>query len=48
MPRNLDKRLELMIPVEDTASRDRLIGMLDVYFADNQNAWILQKDGTFV
>ena len=47
MPRNLDKRLELMIPVEDTASRDRLIGMLDCYFADNHNAWILQKDGTY-
>lgn len=47
MPRNLDKRLELMIPVEDPSGRDRLIGFLDTYMADNQNAWILQKDGTY-
>lgn len=29
MPRNLDKRVELLVPVEDPASRDRLIDVLD-------------------
>ncbi len=47
MPRNLDKRLELMVPVGDPPCRDRLIGMLETHMADNQNAWVLQKDETY-
>ncbi len=47
MPRNLDKRLELMIPVIDRISRDRLIGILDIYMADSENAWVLQRDGIY-
>lgn len=48
MPRNLDKRLELMIPVEDKACRDRLIGILDTCMADNQNGWQLQGNGSYM
>jgi polyphosphate kinase len=47
MPRNLDKRLELMVPVKDPACRDRLIRMLDLYLADTESSWILQPDGSY-
>jgi polyphosphate kinase len=47
MPRNLDKRLELMVPVEDKGCRDRLIHMLELHVQDNQSSWLLQSDGTY-
>ena len=47
MPRNLDRRIELLVPVEDLASRRRLVEILDTYFRDNQNAWKLKSDGTY-
>ena len=47
MPRNLDKRLELMVPVEDKVCRDRLIQMLNLHLSDNQNSWLLKPNGTY-
>lgn len=47
MPRNLDKRLELMVPVEDPECRDRLIKMNEIHMADNQNAWLLKPSGKY-
>ncbi|VGO13257.1 Polyphosphate kinase [Pontiella desulfatans] len=47
MPRNLDKRLELMVPVEDKACRDRLIQALELHMADNQSSWLLMADGSY-
>ena len=47
MPRNLDKRLELMVPVEDAVCRDRLIRILEVHMADTCSSWALQEDGSY-
>lgn len=47
MPRNLDRRVELLVPVEDIASRDRLIAILNCYFKDRAKGRILQPDGSF-
>jgi polyphosphate kinase len=47
MPRNLDRRVELLVPVEDAASRRRLISILDVYFRDNVKGRVLRQDGTY-
>ncbi len=47
MPRNIDRRIELLVPVEDMSSRRRLIEILDTYFRDNQNAWKLNPDNTY-
>jgi polyphosphate kinase len=47
MPRSLDRRIELLTPVEDTASKRKLMEILDTYFRDNQNAWSLQSDGRY-
>jgi polyphosphate kinase len=48
MPRNLDKRIELMTPVDDAACRKRLCRILDVHLADTAKASVLQPDGTYV
>ena len=47
MPRNLDRRLELLFPVEGAAHRQELMDVLDFYFRDNVKAWALQADGSW-
>jgi polyphosphate kinase len=46
MPRNLDRRIELMFPVPPPASR-RVLDTLDATFQDNVKARRLQPDGTY-
>ncbi len=48
MPRNLDRRVELLVPVEDEACRKRLVQILNTCFADAVKARLLQPDGTYV
>jgi polyphosphate kinase len=45
MPRNLDRRVELLVPVEDTNCRQRLIAILEAYFDDNVKSRKLLPDG---
>ena len=45
MPRNLDRRLEVVAPVEDPVLQQRLRSFFDVLLADNTTAWELQSDG---
>lgn len=46
MTRNLDKRVELMIPVEDAACKKRLQSILNAAFKDNCNGFEILPDGT--
>jgi polyphosphate kinase len=48
MPRNLDRRVELLTPVDDEASRDRLIDVLKMCAKDTAKARLLQADGTYI
>ncbi|MBC7970749.1 MAG: polyphosphate kinase 1 [Verrucomicrobia bacterium] len=48
MPRNLDRRVEAITPVEDLALAAQLRAMLDTFLADNRHAWDLQSDGAYV
>jgi polyphosphate kinase len=48
MPRNLDRRVELLTPVDDEASRARLIDVLKMCAKDTAKARLLQADGTYV
>jgi polyphosphate kinase len=48
MPRNLDRRVELMVPVVDRACRRRLLKMMEVCFSDTAKARILKPDGSYV
>ena len=47
MPRNLDRRIELLVPVEDPAARDRLIAILETCFQDTAKAHRLRPDGQY-
>ena len=48
MPRNLDRRVEIVFPVEDEKIKREVIHILDVELADNRKAHILQPDGTYI
>ncbi|HXR30458.1 MAG TPA: polyphosphate kinase 1 [Solirubrobacterales bacterium] len=47
MPRNLDSRVELVVPVEDETLKAELLDVLERCFADNSNAWELDADGVW-
>lgn len=47
MPRNLDRRIELLVPVLAAEHRKRLHSMLRCYFKDNVNSWTLQPGGGY-
>jgi polyphosphate kinase len=47
MPRNLDHRLEIVVPVEDSYAQQRLASVFDSLLADNSQAWQLQADGAW-
>jgi polyphosphate kinase len=49
MTRNLDERVEVMVPIEDVDLRQRIHReILGVYLADNVKARELRPDGTYV
>jgi polyphosphate kinase len=45
MPRNLDRRVEVLVPVEDSRLRSDLGEVLDALLADTRFAWQLAPDG---
>lgn len=47
MPRNLDRRVEIVFPVEDEQIKNEIKHVLDLEFRDNVKAHILQPDGTY-
>jgi polyphosphate kinase len=47
MPRNLDTRVELIVPVEDPDLRDDVLDALQRCFADDTGAWELRADGSW-
>ena len=47
MPRNLDRRIELMVPVEDPPGAEKLAQILETCLADTRQAWTLRPDGSY-
>jgi polyphosphate kinase len=47
MTRNLDRRIELLFPVEDAEARRRVLQALDAAFLDNVKGRRLQSDGVY-
>jgi len=47
MPRNLDRRVELLIPVESASCKQMLIEALNVFVSENVKGHILQPDGSY-
>jgi polyphosphate kinase len=48
MKRNLESRVEQLVPVEDPLARQTLRAILDLQLAPNRNAWLMQPDGTYL
>jgi polyphosphate kinase len=47
MPRNLDSRVEVLVPVEDPALRAEIDLLLETSLADTRSSFQLQSDGTW-
>jgi polyphosphate kinase len=48
MPRNLDRRIEAVAPLEEASHRQAVLQVLDLMWRDNQQAWDLRGDGSYV
>ena len=48
MDRNLDRRVEAIVPVEDTEAKARLQEIIDIMLADDRRSWQLLPDSTWV
>lgn len=47
MPRNLERRVEIIFPVEDEDLKERIKEILAIQLADNRKAHMMQEDGTY-
>jgi polyphosphate kinase len=47
MERNLDRRVEVVVPVVDPVIQRRLVAILDDALRDEANSWTLEADGTW-
>jgi polyphosphate kinase len=47
MPRNLDHRIEVVVPIEDAQARNELESIFKALLADNSQSWQLGPDGTW-
>jgi polyphosphate kinase len=48
MPRNLERRVEVVVPILDRALHHRLATLMRTYLTDNRQGWDLQPDGSYV
>lgn len=48
MPRNLDRRVELLFPIEDGRLKERLWDILETFLGDTQKARMMDQDGNYV
>jgi polyphosphate kinase len=47
MPRNLDRRVELMFPIQQQDLKEKVIAIMRAQMADNQKARLLKQDGAY-
>jgi polyphosphate kinase len=47
MPRNLNRRVEALVPVDDPRLKARLEQVLEVELSDDALAWAMNSDGTW-
>jgi polyphosphate kinase len=48
MPRNLDRRIEAAVPIENPKYRAEIRRLLETMLDDNRQAWEMQPDGSYV
>ncbi len=47
MPRNLDKRVEIMFPVEDERLKEEVKHILDIQLSDTLKAYVMNEEGIY-
>jgi polyphosphate kinase len=47
MERNLDRRVEAIVPIEDLEARTRIEAVLEIMLADDRRSWQLGDDGVY-
>jgi polyphosphate kinase len=47
MPRNLDRRIECVLPIDNHAHRQTIRNVLELMWTDNRQAWELAPEGTY-
>jgi polyphosphate kinase len=47
MERNLDRRVEAVVPIEDLEAQERIEGLVEVMLADDRRSWQLLADGAY-
>ena len=47
MPRNLDRRVEIMFPILDEKLKEKAMHILNVQLSDNLKAHVLGPDGIY-
>jgi polyphosphate kinase len=48
MKRNLESRVECMVPVEQEVDQEELLAILEMQLEDQRGGWDMQSDGTYV
>ena len=48
MQRNLEKRVEVLVPIDDVRLQSELRHILDTQLSDQRGAWDMQPDGSYV
>lgn len=47
MPRNLDHRIEVIVPITSVTLKDHLHNLLEKYFKDNTNKYVMNSNGDY-
>ncbi len=48
MRRNLESRVELLVPIEDSTHRDELRSLFEVQWQDQRSVWDMTSDGDYI
>jgi polyphosphate kinase len=48
MQRNLERRVEVLVPIDDARLQQELRAVLDIQLGDSRSAWEMQSDGSYV
>jgi len=47
MGRNLHRRVEAIVPLQDPEHRNRILHLLNIILADRKQAWLMKSDGSY-